>query len=394
MNTVLIVDDLEANRRVLSRILKEQDTPYRVLMANDGNQGLGMIKNNNIDTVLCDIKMPVIDGIELLRRAQKTNPHLPFIMLTAHGDIQTAVDCMKIGAYDFLTKPYDLNRVLNAIKNAINNKNLETENKQLKGQVKALTKVVAKKHSIVGGSETIKKLNQLIQKVSKTTARVLITGESGVGKELVARQLHFQSSRREKNFVEVNCAAIPSELIESELFGHIKGSFTTAIKDRKGKFEEADKGTLFLDEIADMSPAAQSKVLRALEENKVFRVGSQKEINIDVRVMAATNKNLKKEIMAGKFREDLYHRLATIEIFVPPLRNRKEDIPLLINHFINLLQKEDGIEIKEFDPNAIRMLKDYYWKGNIRELKNVVERLLILGGNPITVDDLSTFAPE
>ncbi|MCY3998038.1 MAG: sigma-54 dependent transcriptional regulator [Flavobacteriaceae bacterium] len=394
MNTILIVDDLEANRKVLSRILKERETSYRIILANDGSQGLKKIKENTIDTVLCDIKMPVIDGVELLKRTRKSHPNLPFIMLTAHGDVDTAVDCMKMGAYDFLTKPFDLNKILTSVKNALKSKSLETENKQLKGTIKELNKVMAKKYDIVGESPSIIEVNTLIQKVSKTTARVLITGESGAGKELVARQLHILSHRKVKKFVEVNCAAIPTELIESELFGHIKGAFTGAHTDRSGKFEDANHGTLFLDEIADMSLAAQSKVLRALEEKKVFRVGSQKEIKVDVRVIAATNKNLKKEIQDGRFREDLYHRLAIIEIHVPPLRERKQDIPILIDHFVKLLQRESGLEIKEFSQSAKEAMSERYWTGNVRELKNVVERLLILANNPITVDDIKTYVPK
>ncbi len=394
MNTILIVDDLEANRKILSRILKERETSYRVILANDGSQGLKKIKENTVDTVLCDIKMPVIDGVELLKRTRKSHPNLPFIMLTAHGDINTAVDCMKMGAYDFLTKPFDLNKILTAVKNALKSKTLETENKQLKRTIKELNKVTAKKYDIVGESPSIKQLTALIEKVSKTMARVLITGESGVGKELVARQLHILGDRKAKQFIEVNCAAIPTELIESELFGHIKGAFTGAHNDRSGKFEEANNGTLFLDEIADMSLAAQSKVLRALEEKKVFRVGSQKEIKVDVRVIAATNKNLKQEIQNKRFREDLYHRLAIIEIHVPPLRERKQDIPILVDHFVKLLQHESGLEIKKFSQSAKDAISERYWTGNIRELKNVVERLLILANDPITIEDIKTYVPK
>ena len=294
---------------------------------------------------------------------------------------------MKLGAYDFISKPPDLNRLLTAVRNALENKSLRIENKKLR-------KKISKKNQIIGESQSIVKVTEMISKVAKTDARVLITGENGTGKELVANQLHEQSNRTNKNFIEVNCAAIPSELIESELFGHVKGSFTSAIKDRPGKFEAANKGTLFLDEIADMSLAAQAKVLRALEENRIQRVGNEKDISIDVRVIAATNKDLKKEIAEGRFREDLYHRLAVIIINVPKLIERKEDIPLLANHFIELISKEQGLEMKNFTKEAMKKLDNYSWTGNIRELRNVVERLMILGDNPITAENITQFTPK
>lgn len=394
MYKILVIDDLAANRRTLSKILKDWDKSYHVSMAINGKQGLELIKSGNIDVVLCDIKMPGMDGIEVLERATKINPDLPFVMLTAHGDVNTAVECMKLGAYDFLSKPFDLNRILATIKNALENKDLTTENKTLKNKVKELTGIVSKKYSIVGESESIKRVKDIIDRVAGTTARVLITGGNGVGKELVAQQIYLKSKRKSAPFVEVNCAAIPAELIESELFGHVKGSFTSSVKDRVGRFEQAHNGTLFLDEIGDMSPATQSKVLRALEEKKIVKVGSQKEIAVDVRVIAATNKDLKKEIEVGRFREDLYHRLAVILIHVPSLKERRDDIGYLIDHFVSLLQKEDGLERKEFSDEAKNVLREYPWTGNVRELKNVVERLVILGDNPITENDIELLAPK
>ena len=331
--------------------------------------------------------MPKIDGMELLQRTRKQNPSLPFIMLTGHGNIETAVESMKLGAYDFIPKPPDLNRLITSVRNALEKKELVIENKILR-------KKVAKKYQIIGESKSIIKIHELISKVAQSEARVLITGESGTGKELVAHQIHEQSLRQKSPFVEVNCAAIPAELIESELFGHIKGSFTSAVKDRQGKFEAASGGTLFLDEIADMSLAAQAKVLRALEENKVQRVGSEKDITVDVRVIAATNKDLKVEIEKGNFREDLYHRLAVILIDVPTLSSRKDDIPLLVNHFSEIICKEQGIEPKTFSKESISLLQDYTWSGNIRELRNVVERLIILGGSPISEKDIKLFTTK
>jgi DNA-binding NtrC family response regulator len=308
-------------------------------------------------------------------------------MLTGHGNIETAVESMKLGAYDFISKPPDLNRLLTSVRNALEKKELVTENKILR-------KKVAKRYQIIGESKSIKAIHELIDKVAQSEARVLITGKSGTGKELVAHQIHERSLRQKFSFVEVNCAAIPAELIESELFGHTKGSFTSAIKDRQGKFEAANGGTLFLDEIADMSLAAQAKVLRALEENKVQRVGSEKHITVDVRVIAATNKDLKEEIEKGSFREDLYHRLAVILIDVPTLSSRKDDIPLLINYFVEIICKEQGIESKSFSKESISLLEDYNWSGNIRELRNVIERLIILGGNPISEKDIKLFATK
>ena len=387
MSKILIIEDEEPIRRVLVRILNEEDSNFKIHEASDGKKGLDSISKENFDLVLCDIKMPKIDGIELLQRTRKKNSSLPFIMLTGHGNIETAVESMKLGAYDFISKPPDLNRLITSVRNALEKKELVTENKILR-------KKIAKKYQIIGESKSIKTVYELIDKVAQSEARVLITGESGTGKELVAHQIHERSLRQESSFVEVNCAAIPAELIESELFGHIKGSFTSAVKDRQGKFEAANEGTLFLDEIGDMSLAAQAKVLRALEENKVQRVGSEKDITVDVRVIAATNKDLKKEIEKGSFREDLYHRLAVILIDVPTLSSRKDDIPLLVNHFLEIICKEQGIESKSFSKESISLLKDYNWSGNVRELRNVVERLIILGGNPISEKDIKLFAAK
>ena len=387
MSKILIIEDEESIRRVLVRILNEEDSNFEIHEASDGKKGLESISKENFDLVLCDIKMPKIDGIELLQRTRKKNSSLPFIMLTGHGNVETAVESMKLGAYDFISKPPDLNRLITSVRNALEKKELVTENKILR-------KKVAKKYQIIGESKSIKTVYELIDKVAQSEARVLITGESGTGKELVAHQIHERSLRQESSFVEVNCAAIPAELIESELFGHIKGSFTSAVKDRQGKFEAANGGTLFLDEIGDMSLAAQAKVLRALEENKVQRVGSEKDITVDVRVIAATNKDLKKEIEKGSFREDLYHRLAVILIDVPTLSSRKDDIPLLVNHFLEIICKEQGIESKSFSKESISLLEDYNWSGNIRELRNVVERLIILGGNPISEKDIKLFATK
>jgi DNA-binding NtrC family response regulator len=387
MSKILIIEDEESIRRVLVRILNEEDSNFEIHEASDGKKGLESISKENFDLVLCDIKMPKIDGIELLQRTRKKNSSLPFIMLTGHGNIETAVESMKLGAYDFISKPPDLNRLLTSVRNALEKKELVTENKILR-------KKVEKRYQIIGESKSIKAIHELIDKVAQSEARVLITGKSGTGKELVAHQIHERSLRQKFSFVEVNCAAIPAELIESELFGHTKGSFTSAIKDRQGKFEAANGGTLFLDEIADMSLAAQAKVLRALEENKVQRVGSEKHITVDVRVIAATNKDLKEEIEKGSFREDLYHRLAVILIDVPTLSSRKDDIPLLINYFVEIICKEQGIESKSFSKESISLLEDYNWSGNIRELRNVIERLIILGGNPISEKDIKLFATK
>ncbi len=387
MSKILIIEDEEPIRRVLVRILSDEDSNFEIHEASDGKKGLDLIKNDSFDLVLCDIKMPKIDGIELLQRTRKTNFTIPFIMLTGHGNIETAVESMKLGAYDFISKPPDLNRLINSVRNALEKKELIAENKILR-------KKVAKKYEIIGESKSIMEIHSMIDKVAKTEARVLITGESGTGKELVAHNIHEKSSRAKSAFIEVNCAAIPSELIESELFGHLKGSFTSAVKDREGKFEAANNGTIFLDEIGDMSLAAQAKVLRALEEKKIQRVGSQKDIIVDVRVLAATNKDLKKEIERGNFREDLYHRLAVIVIKVPELSKRKSDIPILIDHFSNIISNEQGIETKKFSKDSLKLLENYNWSGNVRELRNVVERLIILGGETISKDDVSLFATK
>ena len=387
MSKILIIEDEEPIRRVLVRILSDEDSSFEIQEASDGKKGIDLIKKESFDLVLCDIKMPKVDGIELLQRTRKTNTTLPFIMLTGHGNIETAVESMKLGAYDFISKPPDLNRLINSVRNALEKKELVTENKLLRQKV-------AKKYEIIGKSKPIMEIHSMVDKVAQTEARVLITGESGTGKELVAHNIHERSSRNKSPFIEVNCAAIPSELIESELFGHLKGSFTSAVKDRQGKFEAANNGTLFLDEIGDMSLAAQAKVLRALEENKIQRVGSQKDIPVDVRVIAATNKDLKKEIEDGNFREDLYHRLAVILIEVPELSKRKSDIPILISHFSKLISKEQGIETKKFNKDSLKLLEEYNWSGNVRELRNVIERLIILGGNPITKEDINLFASK
>ena len=387
MAKILIIEDEEPIRRVLFRILSEEDSSYEIHEAFDGKEGLKKIQNDSYDLILCDIKMPKLDGIEVLQNANVSNKALPFIMLTGHGNVSTAVEAMKLGAYDFISKPPDLNRLLNSVRHALENKSLVNENIILKRQV-------AKKYQIIGESKEIKIIHDLIDKVASTDARVLITGENGTGKELVAHNLHQKSDRSKLPFIEVNCAAIPSELIESELFGHLKGAFTSAVKDRPGKFESANNGTLFLDEIADMSLAAQAKVLRALEENKIQRVGGNKDITVNVRIIAATNKNLKNEIKNGRFREDLFHRLAVILINVPPLKDRKSDIGLLVEHFTKVLSKDQGLELKDFDSKAIESLKNYPWSGNIRELRNVIERLMILGDNPITKENINQFAPK
>ena len=387
MIKILIIEDEEPIRRVLTRIINEESDQYKVTEAENGSHGLALIEQNSFDLVLCDIKMPKMDGNEVLEKSKSLKPGLPFIMLTGHGNIETAVESMKLGAYDFISKPPDLNRLLTAMRHALENKSLRTENQKLKRKV-------AKKYSIIGESPAIVEIKNMIEKVAQTEARVLITGGNGTGKELVAHQLHQQSDRSKAPFVEVNCAAIPNELIESELFGHVRGAFTSAIKDRSGKFEAANGGILFLDEIADMSLAAQAKVLRALQENKIQKVGNAKDIHVNVRVIAATNKNLKKEIEKGNFREDLYHRLAVILIPVPDLKDRKKDIPLLVDYFIAQIGKEQNMETKNFTPKALSHLNNYQWTGNIRELRNVVERLQILGDNPITVENINQFASK
>ena len=384
---ILLIEDEVPIRRVLSKILTEENKNYILTEAEDGKSGLIEISKTNFDLVLCDIKMPKMDGIEVLKNVREKYAALPFIMLTGHGNIETAVEAMKYGAYDFIPKPPDLNRLLTSVRNALERKDLVVENKILKRKI-------LDKYKIIGDSKEIKKIHDIIDKVAPTDARVLITGANGTGKELVAHQLHQKSLRNNKPFVELNCAAIPSELIESELFGHLKGSFTSAIRDHSGKFEKANNGTLFLDEIADMSLNAQAKVLRALEESRIQKVGSSKDIKVDVRVIAATNKDLNQEIKKGKFREDLYHRLAVILIEVPTLNMRKNDIPILANHFLKTISEEQGVEIKSLSEKAIEKLIKYSWTGNVRELRNVMERLIILGNNPITEKDINQFAAK
>ncbi|WP_090678491.1 sigma-54-dependent transcriptional regulator [Myroides guanonis] len=387
MSKILIIEDEAAIRRVLSKILEEENPDYQVSEAEDGLQGIEKIKNEDFDLVICDIKMPKMDGEEVLAMAKKMKPEISFVMISGHGDLETAVNTMRLGAFDYISKPPDLNRLLTTVRNALEKSHLVVENTILK-------KKVSKNYQMIGNSEPINRIKEIIEKVAPTEARVLITGGNGTGKELVAHQLHEQSSRSKFTLVEVNCAAIPSELIESELFGHVKGAFTSAVKDRAGKFEAANKGTIFLDEIGDMSLSAQAKVLRALQENVISRVGADKDVKIDVRVIAATNKDLRKEIEEGRFREDLYHRLAVILIKVPSLNERREDIPLLIEHFAEKIAQEHGTAKKEFTAGAIELLKEYDWTGNIRELRNVVERLIILGGKEVSKEDVVLFASK
>ena len=387
MSKILVIEDEAAIRRVLVKILSEESDQYQVEEAADGVSGLGMIKKSDYDLALCDIKMPKMDGVEVLQEAKKIKPEIPFIMISGHGDLDTAVNTMRLGAFDYISKPPDLNRLLTTVRNALDKKELIVENKILKRKV-------SKNYEMVGESVEISQIKDMIEKVAPTDARVLITGSNGTGKELVAHWLHEKSARNKGPFIEVNCAAIPSELIESELFGHVKGAFTSAVKDRAGKFETANNGTIFLDEIGDMSLSAQAKVLRALQENKISRVGSDKDIKVDVRVVAATNKDLQKEIAEGKFREDLYHRLAVILIQVPALNERRDDIPILIEHFAAKIAEEQGISPKNFTKKAVALLKGYDWTGNIRELRNVVERLIILGGKEVTEDDVKLFASK
>jgi DNA-binding NtrC family response regulator len=387
MSKILIIEDEAAIRRVLTKILSEESDTYIVEDAEDGVAGLEKIKNNDYDLVLCDIKMPRMDGVEVLEAVKKIKPEIPMVMISGHGDMETAIQTMRLGAFDYISKPPDLNRLLNTVRNALDRKQLVVENKILK-------KKVSKNYEMIGESEPINLIKLMIEKVAQTEARVLITGPNGTGKELVAHQLHEKSQRASFPLIEVNCAAIPSELIESELFGHVKGAFTSAVKDRAGKFEAADKGTIFLDEIGDMSLSAQAKVLRALQENIITRVGADKDIKVDVRVIAATNKDLKKEIAEGRFREDLYHRLAVILINVPSLNERRDDIPLLISHFAEKIASEQGNAVKHFSAAAVKLLQEYDWTGNIRELRNVVERLIILGGNEISESDVQLFASK
>ena len=387
MSKILVIEDEAAIRRVLIKIISEESDSYDVEEAENGLDGIEKIKDNDYDLVLCDIKMPKMDGVEVLEKAKKIKPEIPFVMISGHGDLDTAVNTMRLGAFDYISKPPDLNRLLNTVRNALDRKVLIVENKRLK-------KKVSKNYEMIVESDAITHIKKMIEKVAATNARVLITGPNGTGKELVAHWLHEKSDRSKSSLIEVNCAAIPSELIESELFGHVKGSFTGANKDRAGKFEAANNGTIFLDEIGDMSLSAQAKVLRALQENKIQRVGSDRDIKVNVRIIAATNKDLKKEIKEGRFREDLYHRLAVILIKVPALKDRIEDIPLLINYFTKKIALDQGVAQKEFLPEAIDLLKDYDWTGNIRELRNVVERLLILGENKVSKNDVKLFASK
>ena len=394
MAKLLIIDDERGIRNTLREILADEG--YEVEVAENGKQGLEMAQAKAYDLIFSDIKMPEMDGMEVLKALKNgendengdaaLNGEVPIVMITGHGDVETAVQALKAGAYDFLVKPLDLNRILITTKNALESKNLRQETKQLR------KKVAAKGATMVGESAAIERVREIINKVAPTEARVLITGPNGTGKEVVAHLIHENSARANGPMVEVNCAAIPSELIESELFGHMKGSFTGAVKDRAGKFEQADGGTLFLDEIGDMSLAAQTKVLRALQESEITRVGSDKAIKVNVRVLAATNKDLQKEIEAGNFREDLFHRLNVIPIAVPALNDRIEDIPLLVSHFAEQICGEQGIAVKEFEPAAIKALQQIQWTGNIRQLRNVVERLIILAGAKITKEDVEAYA--
>ncbi|MDX1278144.1 sigma-54 dependent transcriptional regulator [Oceanihabitans sediminis] len=387
MPKILIIEDEAAIRRVLVKILSEENDTYQVEEAEDGLIGIEKIKKDDYDLVLCDIKMPKMDGVEVLEAVKKIKPEIPMVMISGHGDLDTAVNTMRLGAFDYISKPPDLNRLLNTVRIALDRKELVVENKMLK-------KKVSKNYEMIGESEAISQIKDIIEKVAHTDARVLITGPNGTGKELVAHWLHQKSERSKGPMIEVNCAAIPSELIESELFGHVKGAFTSANKDRAGKFEAASGGTIFLDEIGDMSLSAQAKVLRALQESRIQRVGSDKDIKVDVRVVAATNKNLKKEIEEGNFREDLYHRLAVILIKVPSLNDRREDIPLLIEYFAKKIATEQGTVQKNFSSKAVKLLQEYDWTGNIRELRNVVERLIILGEKEVSEKDVKMFASK
>lgn len=387
MPKILVIEDEAAIRRVLVKILSEENNSYKVEEAEDGLIGIEKIKKEDYDLVLCDIKMPKMDGVEVLEAIKKIKPEIPVVMISGHGDLDTAVNTMRLGAFDYISKPPDLNRLLNTVRIALDRKELVVENKMLK-------KKVSKNYEMIGESKAISQIKDMIEKVALTDARVLITGPNGTGKELVAHWLHQKSERANGPMIEVNCAAIPSELIESELFGHVKGAFTSAVKDREGKFEAANGGTIFLDEIGDMSLPAQAKVLRALQEGKIQRVGNDKDIKVDVRVIAATNKDLKKEIEEKRFREDLYHRLAVILIPVPALNDRRDDIPMLIDYFTNKIAEEQGSPKKAFSPKAIKLLQDYDWTGNIRELRNVVERLIILGGKEVSENDVMLFASK
>jgi len=385
MSRILLIEDEEAIRRVLKKILLEEDASNDVHEAADGKQAIAVFGDGAWDLVFCDIKMPHMDGVEVLEKMMAINPEIPVIMISGHGDINTAVDCLKKGAFDYLPKPPDLNRLLSTVRHAL-------EKKTLVQEVKTLKKKVSKKYTMIGESSGMMELRGLIEKVAPSEARVLITGPNGSGKELVAHQIHQQSARSKNAMVEVNCAAIPSELIESALFGHKKGAFTGAQKDRKGKFELAHGGTLFLDEIGDMSLSAQAKVLRALQEHQITPVGGDRTIKVNVRVLAATNKDLRKEIEAGKFREDLYHRLSVILIEVPGLNDRRDDIPLLAVHFLQQIADDYGVPVKTISNEGLAALQGYDWTGNIREFRNVIERLHILGGMEISATDVNTFA--
>ena len=375
MSKILIIEDEESIRRVLKKVLIEENNKYQFIEASDGVQGIEKIKSNKLNLILCDIKMSKKDGIEVLQFIIKECPEVPTIMISGHGDLETAVESMRLGAFDYISKPPDLNRLLNSVRSALKNNDFT---KKSRSNLK-----MSKEFEIIGDSNEIQDVKNLIQKVSLTNAKVLIQGPNGSGKELVAHQIHLNSSRNDAPFIEVNCAAIPSELIESELFGHIKGAFTSAVKDKAGKFEAANGGTIFLDEIGDMSLSAQSKVLRALQEHKIQRVGSERDLIVDVRVIAATNKNLRNEISLNNFREDLYHRLAVIEINVPSLNNRKSDIPALIQHFLKDISKENQLTLKNIENKAVLELQKYDWSGNVRELRNVIERLSILSDNSV-----------
>jgi DNA-binding NtrC family response regulator len=385
MSKILIIEDEESIRRVLNKVLMQDDKSYSVTEAVDGLDGISKINSSKYDLILCDIKMPKKDGIEVLKHILKECPNTPTIMISGHGDLETAVESMRLGAFDYISKPPDLNRLLNSVRSALLNKNFVK-----KGKSKLKT---SSDFNIIGKSEAITNIQKMIDKVSLTNAKVLIQGPNGSGKELVAHQIHMNSLRNSAPFIEVNCAAIPSELIESELFGHVKGAFTSAVKDKAGKFEAANGGTIFLDEIGDMSMSAQSKVLRALQENKIQRVGSERDLIVDVRVIAATNKNLRKEIQENNFREDLFHRLAVIEIDVPSLNKRLSDIPLLVEHFLKDISKSSDHQLKTIDKDAVDQLKKYNWTGNVRELRNVIERLIILSdGKKISKKDVIKYS--
>ena len=394
MQKILIVEDEKSILNILESILSDEIENSEIIVAENGFDAFKLIEKNDFDLIISDIKMPKLSGTELLHQSLQLKPESVFIMISGHADIDIAVGCLRKGAYDFISKPIDINRLITSVRNALDKKNLQSQNKTLVKENTQLKKKINKKYQMIGESPALKKIQDIIQKVAVTDARVLITGPNGSGKELVAHAIHSLSVRSKAPIVEVNCAAIPSELIESELFGHTKGSFTGAIKDKQGKFEQANGGTIFLDEIGDMSLVAQAKVLRALQESRISPVGSDKEIKVDVRVLAATNKDLKKEIEAGKFREDLFHRLSVIEISVPSLDERKEDIPFLVDYFVKQISEEQGSHVKDFDSDAIKALQNFSWTGNIRELRNIVERLIILGGNPITAEDVANFVKK